>query len=169
MTRTSSITFWFVLTIVASAALYHTSYQVQSLNRQLRITNNQIEAEQKNLHVLQAEWVFLASPQKLEKAAAKHLALKPANPQQVMTLATLVDRLPTREERLAGFKLDGVPLASVKTNLQPRVVAATNTTRTAAEQRSHINNRMVMAQNSGSTINLPNGGQLRFANSGREP
>jgi cell division protein FtsL len=168
MTRTGSIVFWFCMTIVASAALYHTSYQVQTLNRQLRDLNVQIEAEQKNLHVMQAEWMFLAGPSRVEKAAQKHLAMKPASPKQVISLAQLSDRLPTREELLAGFKLDGVPVANISTNL-PAVARAKKSV-AAADAGSHINTRMVMTRGTDSrAVTLPNGGLLRFASIGSTP
>ena len=158
MTRLGSITLWFGLTILASTALYHTSYQVQDLNQQLRKLNTQIEAEQRNLHVMRAEWVMQAGPGRVEKMAQKHLGLKPAALSQIITLAQLSERLPTREERLDGFKLDGVPLANVNLPQQVRPSKRVIT----ADARTHINTRMVMARTTDRTINLPNGGLLRF-------
>ena len=75
MTRASMTLFWFSLTIFVSLGLYHTSYRVEDLGRQLRSLNADIEAEQRNIHVLKAEWVFLSNPARIESAARKHLDL----------------------------------------------------------------------------------------------
>ena len=103
----------------------------------------------------------------MEKAAQKHLVLKPADPKQVISIAQLSDRLPTREELLAGFKLDGVPVANVNTNL-PSVAAKKPVA--VADAGKHINTRMVMTRSSDDrAVTLPNGGLLRFASIGTTP
>jgi cell division protein FtsL len=101
MTRASSLLFWFVLTIAASAALYNTSYRVQNLRQQVHALNAQIEAEQINIHVLKAEWVFLANPARIEEEARKHLALQPTAPKQIARIENLPELLPARAEQMA--------------------------------------------------------------------
>ena len=96
MIRASSILFWFALTIAVSLGLYHTSYHVQELRAQLKGVNAQIEAEQGNIHVLKAEWVYLANPARIEDAARKHLALQPTALKQIAKLDKLPGVLPAR-------------------------------------------------------------------------
>ncbi len=49
MIRSSSVLFWFGLTLVASLVFYRTSDRVRDLNVQLRGINTAIEAEQKGM------------------------------------------------------------------------------------------------------------------------
>lgn len=157
MIRTSSVLFWFALTIIASLALYRTSDRVHELNAQLQNINASIEAEQQSLHVLKAEWVYLSNPARVEAAAHKHLATRPTNPQQVAQLADLGEVLPTRAEAMASVAISGTPMANIKSNLSPlpsRAVslaalsksvgkAKTPVTVTASDS-SHINETMHM-------------------------
>jgi cell division protein FtsL len=95
MIRMSSM-FWGLLVILASAALYHTSYHVQSLQQELDDYNEQIAAEREQMHVLQAEWSYLAAPDRLQQLANKHLGMQRAKPYQVVTLQQLDQRLPLK-------------------------------------------------------------------------
>jgi len=119
MTRVSSLLFWFVLTITASAALYNTSYRVQNLRQHVRALNAQIEAEQRNIHVLKAEWVFLANPARIEEEARKHLALQPTAPKQIAKLENLPDLLPAHAEQMAKAPAVEARLAQAVQAIQP--------------------------------------------------
>ncbi len=98
MIRLPTALVWFCLIIAASVALYRTSDRVQQLDRQLSGLNDQIAAERESLHVLKAEWVYLANPARIASAAKRHLPLRPTSPQQVATLAALQDKLPPQAE-----------------------------------------------------------------------
>jgi cell division protein FtsL len=98
MIRATSLLFWFLLTIAVSAALYNTSYRVQDLRKQLHTIEADIAAEQRNIHVLKAEWVYLANPARIEQEARKHLALQPTAPKQIARLENLSALLPVRIE-----------------------------------------------------------------------
>jgi len=113
MIRTTSVMFWFGLVIVASLALYRTSDRVQELNRQYSNINAQIEAEQQSIHVLKAEWVYLASPSRVEALAKKHLSLRASAPAQIATMENLADMLPTHKEAMASVAITGTPIANV--------------------------------------------------------
>lgn len=163
MIRTSSVLFWFGLTIIASLALYRTSDRVHELNTQLREINAAIEAEQQSLHVLKAEWVYLANPARVEAAAHKHLALRPTSPQQVTDLGSLAEALPTRSEAMAAVAISGTPIANIKSTLEPiapraAVVAAVAkhkpTVTVASADSGHINDHMMM-QRTASAAPLP--------------
>ncbi len=155
MIRTSSVLFWFGLTLIASLALYRTSDRVHELNAQLRNINSSIEAEQQSIHVLKAEWVYLANPARVETAARKHLALRPASPQQITAIDSLAEVLPTRTEAMASVAISGTPIANIKSSLAPlppRPVAVAAiakhkpvaTVAVASADTGHINERMMM-------------------------
>jgi len=94
MTRLFSIVTLFSLLILASLMLYHTSDRVNGLERQLRALNAQIEDEQDSMHILKAEWVYLANPARIEAEAQRHLGLQPTAPRRVASLRDMGDLLP---------------------------------------------------------------------------
>ena len=147
MTRASSTLIWFSLTLFVSLGLYHTSYRVEELDRQLRALNSEIQAEQKNIHVLKAEWVFLSNPARIEDAARKHLGLKPTAPQQVTGLNKISQIAPTRKELLAKAKTAGTYTAYA-----PRPAA--HSPKVAADEAGRLNTRMVI-QKAEATPELP--------------
>jgi cell division protein FtsL len=148
MIRTSSVLFWFGLIIVASLALYRTSDRVHELTSQLRDLNASIEDEQKSIHVLKAEWVYLANPARIETAAKKHLALRPTSPQQVAQIDALSEVMPTRSEAMASVAITGTPIANIKTTLPPHPVTVATRHKAvmtvAAADTGHINDHMMM-------------------------
>ncbi|MDX2028306.1 MAG: hypothetical protein SFW62_06700 [Alphaproteobacteria bacterium] len=154
MIRASSILFWFGLTIAASLAFYRTNGGVQSLEEQLRNLNASIEAEQQSLHVLKAEWVYLANPARVEKETRRHLALRPTAPQQIARLDDLTEILPTRGEAMSSVAVNATPIATVRTSLTartaPRRAVAAKPAKpaaamaVAAADTNHINERMVI-------------------------
>jgi cell division protein FtsL len=154
MIRTSSVLFWFGLVIIASLALYRTSDRVHELNARLREVNTAIENEQQSIHVLKAEWVYLANPARVEAAAHKHLALRPTSPQQVTELSSLSEVLPTRSEAMASVAISGTPIANIKSSLEPmptRVATiavgakhAKAPITVASADTGHINDHMIM-------------------------
>jgi hypothetical protein len=84
----------------------------------LRDVNASIDAEKQSIHVLKAEWIYLANPARIEAASKKHLAaLRPTTAQQVATLDTLPEVLPTRGEAMASVAVNATPMANIKTSL----------------------------------------------------
>lgn len=157
MIRTSSLLFWLGLIVAASLALYRTSDRAHQLDNQLRSLSTQIESEQKSIHVLRAEWVYLANPARIEVTAKRYLAMRPTVPRQIVSLDTLSEIIPTRKEAMGSTSISAMPLANVKTSLAavaPRS-AKRKVTVAAIEEAGHINERMVMqhtasAQSAGS-------------------
>ena len=117
MIRSSSVLFWFGLVIIASIALYRTSDRVQELNHQLSIVNAAIESEQQSIHVLKAEWVYLANPDRVKMLAQKHLALRQTSPQQIASLEGFTEILPTRHESQTSVAVTTTPIVNVHTSL----------------------------------------------------
>lgn len=138
MTRASMTIFWFSLTIFVSLGLYHTSYRTEELGRSLRALNAQIEAEQKSLHVMKAEYVYLTNPSRIEAAARKHLDLQPTEPKQIAKLNKLAALAPTRAEAMGGTMVNSTPIA----NLRAR--AAIHNPRPTIEEKDRLNTRLVI-------------------------
>ncbi|MDR3450623.1 MAG: hypothetical protein P4M15_12930 [Alphaproteobacteria bacterium] len=143
----SSLLTWFGLTIIASLMLYHTSDRVNALDRQLRDLNSQIEAEQQSLHVLKAEWVYLANPARVEAAARRHLALAPTPTNRVLTMNDIGDLLPLRDgvAPVAVAENTAAPARPDAHNDIAQRPARRHTTRIVASNRDgHVNDRMIM-------------------------
>lgn len=163
MTRTPSILFWFSLIIVASLGLYRTSDRVQELDRQLREINASINAEKQSIHVLKAEWVYLANPARIEAASRKHLSLRPTAPQQVATMDTLSEVLPTRAEAMSTVAVNATPIANIRTTLAAAPPLSTTVVMSrgskdkqmAAADTGHLRDHMIMVQRTASAAPLP--------------
>ncbi|HAX91335.1 MAG TPA: hypothetical protein DCY07_03895 [Rhodospirillaceae bacterium] len=140
MTRATTIFFWFSLILFVSLGLYHTSYRVENLGRQLRSLNTQITSEQRTLHVLKAEWVFLANPTRLEAAAKKHLALQPTSPSQISKMTKLAYILPTRDEAMGTTTVAAAPIANL--HLRP----AARSPKATGQEKDRLNTRMIIGK-----------------------
>jgi hypothetical protein len=84
---------WLALALVAGGVLFHTSYRVQSMSRDLRTVNRQIVEQREAIHVLRAEWAFLNEPSRLERLTQQHTDLKPMTPDQ---MNGTLDAIPAR-------------------------------------------------------------------------
>jgi cell division protein FtsL len=152
MIRASTLLFWFGLSIMASIALYHTSDRTRELDRQLRDINTSIDSEQQTIHVLKAEWVYLANPARIEDIARRHLtALRPTATRQVIDFANLDDNLPDPGEARGSVAtasprtpVTPIKTASATTRPLPTVKPPVHKVALAAADTSHINNRMIM-------------------------
>jgi len=159
MTRSySSFLFWLGLTIAASLMLYHTSDRVHELDQEMHTLNSQIEAEQQSLHVLNAEWVYLANPARIEAEAHRHLELQPTAPRRVTALQDIASLLPVQNgleptQQIQTAQATPAPTPVVK-SVEDKIVAELSTARAtthsardrvvAALNSRHINDHMVM-------------------------
>lgn len=170
MTRASYVIFWFVLLVAASAMLYHTSYRVHDLNKQLYALHNAIEAEQRTIHVLKAEWVYLSNPSRIEKEAKRHLSLTSADLQQVTKMAGIPELIPANAEAMAIASAGSKPIASFDT---PKVMPAPTVSSTygnklaSADDDSHVNTHMIIQRSSNSSV-MPSS-SLILATFGNKP
>jgi cell division protein FtsL len=152
MIRASSVMLWFGLAILASLLLYRTTGSVHALETQLREINQQTENEEKNLHVLKAEWVYLTNPARIEKITRKHLALRPTDPAQIARIHDLAMILPTRSEAMVTVASNGAPatqpqvaLAMAHLHLMP--IKGKAAISVASMDTQHINEHMIMQHN----------------------
>ncbi len=158
MNRASTILFWFSITLLVSLGLYHTSYRVDRLSHTLRNLNTQITQEQRDIHVLKAEWVYLSTPSRIEKAARKHLALKPTKTEQFSSLRKLASRLPTKAEAIAYAR-------KRTANYKRRAIAGTP--RAAVSENGRINRRLIIGK--ASSFRLSGAGIYKIGSIGGAP
>lgn len=82
-----------VVVFVAGFALYRMKFDTQQLQEHASKLSQQIVDDQAEIKVLNAEWAYLSSPQRLEQLATRYLSLQPAGPDQVaMTVANIQTR-----------------------------------------------------------------------------
>ncbi len=155
MTRASCILFWFSLALIISVGLYHTSYHVDGLAHELSALNTKIKTEQQNIHILKAEWVFLANPSRIENVARKHLALEPTKTNQIASLKKLSRLLPTHREAMARRSTKARAIASF------RARSATHTPKVVAEENGRVNTRLMIGKRT--THVLPRKTKYRLA------
>lgn len=97
---------WLLLAALAGYGLFQVKYQVVSLEEELARLNTATLREQNQIHVLEAEWSYLNQPQRLEELNERFVHLKPINPVQFASIASI----PMRPERLdiePGARLPG--------------------------------------------------------------
>ncbi len=80
---------WLALAALAVAVLFHTSYRVRALEGRLAVLNREIVREHEAIRVLEAEWGFLNDPERLERLARRHLALRPTEVAQIGSIAQI--------------------------------------------------------------------------------
>ncbi|MGO4725023.1 MULTISPECIES: cell division protein FtsL [unclassified Inquilinus] len=94
---------WLGLIGASSAFLFKTSYEVQSLEGELRGLNRSILREQDSIRVMHAEWAFLNQPSRLQALTDQYTKLRPIAPAQMIASASV---LPMPQP-----SLDGEPMA----------------------------------------------------------
>jgi len=75
---------YLLVLIISVVFLFTVKYKVQNLSREIRDLNTQIISEKQNLHVLKAEYTYLANPKRIKSLADVHLKLKPVKASQVV-------------------------------------------------------------------------------------
>ena len=78
---------WIGLPAIVTIALLLVSYQVKGLENELAALERAALAQQKEIHVLNAEWSFLNRPERLARLAERHLDLAPVAPTQMINFA----------------------------------------------------------------------------------
>ncbi|NBX74388.1 MAG: hypothetical protein EBQ89_08850 [Alphaproteobacteria bacterium] len=106
-----TIMIWCLLALLASAFNYYTSDQSRRLQARLADAHENIAAEQERARVLQAEWAYLTTPNRLEKIAGQWAIYDEHAAGHVVSLKMLNDTLPRhdavqRTASLAWQKID---------------------------------------------------------------
>ncbi len=132
----ASLLSWFALAIGASLMLYHTSDRVAGMDHELRTLNAQIVEQQESLHVLKAEWVYLANPVRIQAEAARHLSLQPTATKRVAALENIATLLPVHN----GIE----PVPAIQTAQTAPVKTEAPRFKHVASNAAHINERMTL-------------------------
>ncbi len=85
---------------VSIGAVYEIENRHDAARAELRDLKKQVQATEREIHVLQAEWSYQARPARIQALAERHLALAPTSPDRI--LADSAD-LPNVMERLDGI------------------------------------------------------------------
>ena len=112
---------WLSLATASAGLCLHVSHRVQLLEDTMSGISRNIATEQAAIRVLQAEWSYLDQPSRIEKLAARHLALSPVQGIKFVSFNDVPERLPSQfapgqlypmPSRKPGS--DGVLLATMK-------------------------------------------------------
>ena len=75
----------FIAVILRFAAVYHIGYGADAEHKAIRNAERAIEKEKITRRILEAEWVSLNNPARLEKLSEMHLRLEPLAATQIRT------------------------------------------------------------------------------------
>ncbi len=93
--RWRSTCLWLALAAMVGFGLFHVKYEVQRLESELHQLNSEIIKEQRQIHVLKAEWAYLNRPERLSALALKHLDLVPMDAGHSGSIKDLPSAAPT--------------------------------------------------------------------------
>jgi hypothetical protein len=83
---------WLVVVAFVGFGMFKVKYEVMDLEDELARANRAIVADQDAIHVLRAEWAFLAQPSRLAELSRRHLDLVPLGTTQLGQ----IDAIPLR-------------------------------------------------------------------------
>ena len=78
-----------LLAVALAVVMLTVAHQVQRLEEEMGSLRREIGREQQKIHILHAEFSFLAEPERLRRLAARHLGLVPIEPGQLASFATI--------------------------------------------------------------------------------
>ncbi len=110
MTMRFSTIAWMLLWVVAAFGLYMVKYKVQALRVEVAATERQLREEEKNLHVLVAEWAYLNRPERLRHLSEKYLSLQSMRGQQIADFSAIPYVLQSPVQQASGE--EDVPAAA---------------------------------------------------------
>jgi cell division protein FtsL len=109
-----------VLALVALAyVIYEVKYQSRALDEDIAALRKEIDTERDAVAVLRAEWSLLNRPERIERLAEKHLNLRPASPNQLVTLDTVSDSDFERARTEAAHQTLAEPAPSARAPATP--------------------------------------------------
>lgn len=143
----SSLLFWLGLTIVTSILLYHTSDRVAALDKRMHKLNVEIEEEEKSLHILKAEWVYLSQPARIEAEAKRYLGMQPTASTRVAALDDMGLLLPIEGDASLRTQVRLARIDKIVTESRSASLAA------AKQGRPHTEHDRILATVNAGRIN----------------
>jgi hypothetical protein len=120
--------FWLGLVAVVSFAMFEVKYAVMDLEDQLAKVNRAIVADDDAIHVLKAEWSYLAQPSRLDDLSHRFLALGPIGTAQLGTIESIKMRpVPPVVADAAPGTGPGTTLGAAKPGSKPATPALQTT------------------------------------------
>jgi cell division protein FtsL len=128
-----------LLAVALAVVMLTVAHQVQGLEEELGSIRRATVGERQKMHVLQAEFSFLAEPERLRRLANAHLGLVPVEPDQLASFATLDEALQVQpldaRGRVPGAGVQ-VARSGDRDRAQPRHVAVRDRAAQARAERS---------------------------------
>ena len=121
-------TAFLALTLVVAYGTYHVKYDAQKSLKQIKTIDRQIQQEKDKERVLAADWTLLNEPARLQRLAARHLALVPIEATQIASVVDLKARVPVltasaEEERSTpGLERGLIKQAGLEPDHQPLIL-----------------------------------------------
>ena len=102
----------FGVALLAGGLLLRTSQSVQIAEEKLALLQTSVQQERDSIHLLNAEWAYLNSPERLERLNKEYLALMPPQPASITT-----------ESDVIPAKIEELPTAADPALLSPQPVS----------------------------------------------
>ncbi len=83
--------------VVFAFVLYGHEHRTRTAERQIRKIEAQIRREEETMRILRIEWAMLINPGRLERLAARHLAIGNVPPQNIRPASVALAALPRRK------------------------------------------------------------------------
>ncbi len=108
------------LLIASAIGVYSIKYESTLQAEKVAKLRRSIDAEQRSIEALKAEWAFMSQPERIDDLAARHLSLVPMKIRQIVQ----ADELPAKikEGDQIAEKLEGLGLAGTDA---PQVTGST--------------------------------------------
>ena len=87
--KTAISILWGLLTIVIGSYYFVLTNNVQNLEKELAQINRDIEDNIRDIHILEADWSELNSPDRLKTLASKYISLDFIKPEQIINYSAL--------------------------------------------------------------------------------
>jgi hypothetical protein len=135
MIRLSTL-LWLVLVAAVSVAMFEVKFAVAELEDQLAKVNRAIMADNDTIHVLKAEWSYLAQPSRLDDLSRRYLALGPIGTAQLAAIDGVAMRPAAGADAApAAMKTDAAKTDAAKPGAPAAGAKPTTTTPSMAPTR----------------------------------
>jgi cell division protein FtsL len=119
---------WLLLIVIVGFTLFQVKYEVMQQEQALAQLTAQITEGRERIRVLDAEWAYLTRPDRLDRLAAKYLALQPMSAAHIVDLAAIPERAdapaPLVRNATAVRSQSGAPADPVTVTTEPRLANA---------------------------------------------
>ena len=120
---------WLLLVVAVGYAMFQVKFEVMQQEETLARLNKEIADSREQIRMVDAEWSYLARPDRLKRLAARYLNLAPIAAAQIAELNTVPER-PDAPAALVAKPNPAVPAPSttnrslVPQGIAPRLAAA---------------------------------------------